>query len=70
MADAGQRRGRLHENDQRSGRNGRANNLISLDDGYVPPRTVEQSRLVEQEALPFFSAHWHGDQYGNRPLSQ
>jgi branched-chain amino acid transport system substrate-binding protein len=38
-------------NDQ-GGVNGRKINLISLDDGYVPPRTVEQTRrLVEQEQV-------------------
>src|SRR6476660_4627478 len=32
--------------------NGRKINLISLDDGYVPPRTVEQTRrLVEQDGV-------------------
>src|SRR4029078_6823221 len=36
-------------NDQ-GGINGRKINFISLDDGYSPPRTVEQVRkLVEQE---------------------
>ncbi len=34
------------------GINGRKINLISLDDGYSPPRTVEQTRrLVEQEEV-------------------
>ena len=38
-------------NDQ-GGVNGRKINLISLDDGYSPPRTVEQTRkLVEQEEV-------------------
>jgi ABC-type branched-subunit amino acid transport system substrate-binding protein len=38
-------------NDQ-GGINGRKINLISLDDGYVPPRTVEQTRrLVEQDQV-------------------
>ena len=38
-------------NDQ-GGINGRHLNLISLDDGYSPPRTVEQTRkLVEQEQV-------------------
>jgi branched-chain amino acid transport system substrate-binding protein len=39
------------------GINGRKINLISLDDGYAPPRTVEQTRkLVEQdEVLALFS---------------
>ena len=34
--------------------NGRKINLISLDDGYSPPKTVEQvRRLVEQEKVAF-----------------
>ena len=38
-------------NDQ-GGINGRKINLISLDDGYSPPRAVEQVRkLVEQEEV-------------------
>ncbi|MGZ5828008.1 MAG: ABC transporter substrate-binding protein [Xanthobacteraceae bacterium] len=38
-------------NDQ-GGINGRKINVISIDDGYVPPRTVEQTRrLVEQEQV-------------------
>jgi len=40
-------------NDQ-GGVNGRKIKLISLDDGYVPPKTVEQTRkLVEQEGVAF-----------------
>jgi branched-chain amino acid transport system substrate-binding protein len=36
------------------GINGRKLNLISLDDGYSPPKTVEQTRrLVEQEKVAF-----------------
>ncbi len=36
------------------GINGRTINLISLDDGYSPPKTVEQTRrLVEQEEVAF-----------------
>src|ERR1700733_8192385 len=36
------------------GVNGRKLNLISLDDGYSPPKTVEQvRRLVEQEQVAF-----------------
>ena len=36
------------------GINGRKINLISLDDGYSPPKTVEQTRrLVEQERVAF-----------------
>ena len=40
------------------GINGRKIKLISLDDGYAPPRTVEQTRkLVEQdEVLALFSS--------------
>ncbi len=40
-------------NDQ-GGVNGRKINLLSLDDGYQPPKTVEQiRRLVEQEEVAF-----------------
>src|ERR1700729_618999 len=36
------------------GVNGRKLNLISLDDGYSPPKAVEQTRrLVEQEQVAF-----------------
>jgi branched-chain amino acid transport system substrate-binding protein len=36
------------------GVNGRKINLISLDDGYSPPKTVEQTRrLIEQEQVAF-----------------
>ncbi|MBV8568919.1 MAG: ABC transporter substrate-binding protein, partial [Methylobacteriaceae bacterium] len=36
------------------GVNGRKINLVSLDDGYSPPRTVEQiRRLVEEEQVAF-----------------
>ena len=36
------------------GINGREINLISLDDGYSPPKTVEQTRrLVEQDRVAF-----------------
>ena len=54
-------------NDQ-GGVNGRKINLISLDDGYAPPRTVEQTRrLVEQDGVAFiFGSTRHRDQYGNR----
>jgi ABC-type branched-subunit amino acid transport system substrate-binding protein len=39
---------------ERGGVNGRKLNLISLDDGYAPPKTVEQTRrLVEQEGVAF-----------------
>jgi branched-chain amino acid transport system substrate-binding protein len=38
-------------NDQ-GGVNGRRTTLVSLDDGYAPPKTVEQTRkLVEQERV-------------------
>jgi branched-chain amino acid transport system substrate-binding protein len=38
----------------RGGINGRKINLISYDDGYVPPKTVEQTRkLVEQDEVAF-----------------
>ena len=39
---------------EKGGVNGRKINLISLDDGYSPPKTVEQvRRLVEQEQVAF-----------------
>jgi ABC-type branched-subunit amino acid transport system substrate-binding protein len=39
---------------EKGGVNGRKINLISLDDGYAPPKTVEQTRrLVEQEGVAF-----------------
>jgi branched-chain amino acid transport system substrate-binding protein len=39
---------------EQGGVNGRKLNLISLDDGYTPPKTVEQTRrLVEQEQVAF-----------------
>ena len=39
---------------EQGGINGRKINFISLDDGYSPPRTVEQTRrLVEQEKVAF-----------------
>src|SRR4029077_12675815 len=42
---------------EQGGVNGRKIDLVSLDDGYSPPRTVEQTRrLVEQEeVLAIFS---------------
>ena len=41
---------------EQGGVNGRKINLISLDDGYSPPKTVEQvRRLVEQEQVASFS---------------
>lgn len=40
----------------RGGINGRKVNLISLDDGYSPPKTVEQTRrLVEQDEVFFIA---------------
>src|SRR5271163_4255742 len=39
---------------EQGGVNGRKINLLSLDDGYSPPKTVEQTRrLVEQEQVAF-----------------
>ncbi len=39
---------------EKGGINGRKVNLISYDDGYVPPKTVEQTRkLVEQDEVAF-----------------
>src|SRR6202158_3635019 len=39
---------------EQGGVNGRKINLISLDDGYSPPKTVEQTRkLVEEQHVAF-----------------
>ena len=39
---------------EQGGINGRKVTLISLDDGYSPPKTIEQTRrLVEQEQVAF-----------------
>mgnify|MGYP000909634401 CR=1 FL=1 len=39
---------------EKGGINGRKVNLISYDDGYAPPKTVEQTRkLVEQDEIAF-----------------
>ena len=39
---------------EQGGINGRQVNLISLDDGYSPPKTVEQTRrLIEEEQVSF-----------------
>ena len=57
---------------EQGGVNGRKINFISLDDGYSPPKTVEQvRRLVEQEHVAFLAntlgtAHERGDP----PISQ
>ena len=54
------------------GVNGRLINLISLDDGYSPPRTVEQiCRLVEQDQVALlFHTLGHPIQHRDkRPIS-
>jgi branched-chain amino acid transport system substrate-binding protein len=39
---------------EKGGVNGRKINLISVDDGYSPPKTIEQTRgLIEQEGVAF-----------------
>jgi branched-chain amino acid transport system substrate-binding protein len=44
----------FHMINDEGGVNGRKIRLISLDDGYAPPKTVEQTRkLVEQEGVAF-----------------
>ena len=54
------------------GVNGRKINLISLDDGYSPPKTVEQiRRLVEQEQVAFiFNSLGTPSNCGDPALSQ
>jgi len=37
---------------ERGGINGRKINLISLDDSYAPPKTVEQTRRLVESAPP------------------
>jgi branched-chain amino acid transport system substrate-binding protein len=51
------------------GINGRKLNLLSLDDGYSPPKTVEQiRRLVEQEQVAFiFNSLGTPSNYAIRP---
>src|SRR5271169_3170563 len=52
------------------GVNGRKLNLISLDDGYSPPKTVEQiRRLIEQDRVAF-TEPGHAPQCGDPPISQ
>ena len=43
-------------------------NFISLDDGYSPPKTVEDiRRLVEEDQVDFCFQHaGHADQLGDR----
>jgi len=50
-------RSRLFQEDQRRRRiNGRKINFVSYDDGYSPPKTVEQARkLVESDEVLFIS---------------
>jgi hypothetical protein len=44
---------------ERGGINGRKVNLISLDDGYAPPKTVEQTRrLVESDEVALTRCFW------------
>ena len=63
----------INEHEQ-GGVNGRKLNLISLDDGYSPPKTVEQTRrLVEQNrrlgALPLQQPR-HAAESGDPAISQ
>ena len=57
---------------EQGGVNGRKLKLISVDDGYSPPKTVEQvRRLVEQERVAFlFNAPRHADELGGPAISQ
>ena len=54
------------------GINGRKINLISLDDGYMPPKTLEQVRkLVEREKVLFdLQLRGYGHQYRRAPVSK
>ena len=57
---------------EQGGVNGRKINFISLDDGYSPPKTVEQTRrLVEQEQVAFiFNTPRHAAQRRDPAISQ
>ena len=57
---------------EQGGVNGRKINLISLDDGYSPPKTVEQvRRLVEEEKVAFlFNSARHSTQRRDPAISQ
>jgi hypothetical protein len=56
---------------ERGGINGRKINLISLDDSYAPPKTVEQTRrLVESDEGRFdLFLDRHRPQHGDRKIS-
>src|SRR5579883_1965658 len=58
-------------NDQ-GGVNGRKIKLISLDDGYSPPRTVEQMRKARRgrQRPPRFQFIGNANQHGDPALSQ
>ena len=57
---------------EQGGINGRKINFISLDDGYSPPKTVEQTRrLVEQEQVLFiFNGLVYPDQRSGAEIPQ
>ncbi len=53
------------------GINGRKINFISYDDGYSPPKAVEQARkLVESDEVLFCSARWNATEFGDSEVSQ
>ena len=56
---------------ERGGINGRKVNLISLDDGYAPPKAVEQTRrLVESDEVALiFSTDRHRAEHRDRQIS-
>ncbi len=57
---------------EQGGINGRKVKLLSLDDGYSPPQTVEQTRkLIEQEqVLAIYHSLGTPDQLGDLPVCQ
>ena len=56
---------------EQGGINGRKINFISRDDGYSPPKTVEQVRkLVEQDKSVSVQHARHSDQYRDPRLPQ
>jgi hypothetical protein len=57
---------------EKGGVNGRKLNMISLDDGFSPPKTVEATRrLVENDGVaPSCSEPWAPAEFGDRKVSQ
>ncbi len=56
---------------EKGGVNGRKLNMVSLDDGFAPPKTVEAAkRLVEDDQVVRLRHDGHGALVGDREISQ